>query len=66
LPGDVDREMGARVFAREAVIKPLEELLESGLERAEQWEIHARPSVKPEGEHTFAMADGSSQYDLAL
>ncbi len=66
LAGDVDRQMGPRVFAREAVIEPLEELLQRGLELANLWDIHARTSINHEGKHTFAMAGGSRRYNLAL
>ena len=66
LAGDVHRQVGAGVFPGEAVAEPLEELLERGLELADLRDVHARPSVNHEGEHTFAIAEGSSRCDLAL
>jgi len=66
LSGDVHRQVGAGVFAGETVVKPLEELLQRGLEPADLRDVHARPSVNHGGEHTFTKADGSIRYDLAL
>ena len=66
LPGDVDRQVGAGVLAGEAVVEPLEELLERGLELADLRDVHARPSVNRGGEHTFATAGGSRRINLAL
>jgi hypothetical protein len=43
LAGDVDREVGASVFPREAVVEPLEELPQRGPELAELRDVHARP-----------------------
>jgi hypothetical protein len=45
LTGDVDRHVGAGVFAGETVVESLEELLQRGLELADLRDVHARPSV---------------------
>ena len=66
LAGDVDRQVGAGVLAREAVVEPLEELLQRGLELADLRDVHARASVNHEGEHSSAATGESSRYDLAL
>ena len=57
LAGDVHRQVSAGVLAGEAVVEPLEELLQCGLELADLRDVHARPSVNREGEHTFAIGD---------
>src|SRR6185312_2741943 len=60
-----DREVGAGVLARKAVVETLEELPEFGLEFAELRHVHARPSVSGRGEHTSTMARGSRRINLA-
>jgi len=66
LPGDVDGQVGAGVLAGEAVVEPLEELLERGLELTDLGDVHARASVNHEGDHRSAATGKSSRYDLAL
>ena len=66
LPGDIHRQVGAGVLAGEAVVEPLEELIQLGLEFADLWHVHTRPSVNLEGEHSFAMARESRHGNLAL
>ncbi len=58
--------MAASVLAREAVVEPLEELLELRLELSDLRDVNARVSINLGDKHSFAVAGGSSRYDLAL
>ncbi len=66
LPGDVHGQVGAGVLAGEAVVEPLEELLQFGPETPHLPHVHARPPVSREGEPTFAAAGGSRRINFAL
>ena len=66
LAGDVGGQVGAGVLAWEAVVEPLEELPELGLERSDLGDVHARVSINLGDKHSFAMAGESRWYDLAL
>ena len=65
LPGDVHRQVGAGVLAREAVVEPLEKLPKLGLELPDLLHVHAGPSVNLGGEHRFDMPGVSSHHNLA-
>jgi hypothetical protein len=66
LPGDVGWQVGASVLAWEAVIEPLEELVEPWLELSDLRDFHAGVSINLGDKHSFVVAGGSMGYDLAL
>jgi hypothetical protein len=66
LAGDVDGQVGASVFAGEAVVELLEELVEFRLEFSDGRENHDRVSIKLGDKHSFDVVGESSGYDLAL
>ena len=66
LTGDGDGQVSAGVLAWEAVVEPLEDLSELGLELADLRDVPARASVNRGGEQSFAVAGESSRDNLVL